>query len=244
VTLAAVTFDYWNTLVHEEPGHLRGRRIAAWLGLLEEAGVPVTEDALGALFDRSWVEFSEAWKQNRQLLAPQAAEMMIAELGHDLAPPVRDMLVEAFVMVALDAELHLTPGVADVLAALDERGLRLGIICDVGMTPSTLLRAHLEQHGVLHHFDHWSFSDDVGLYKPDPRIFEHALAGLGSPPHDSVAHVGDLRRTDVAGARAMGMIAVRYAGILDDTSDEDPALPEADHVVRHHDELLAALGFA
>jgi FMN phosphatase YigB (HAD superfamily) len=239
MTLEAVTFDYWNTLVHEEPGHLRGRRIAAWLGLLEEAGVPATEDSLGHLFDRSWGEFNAAWQENRQLLAPQAAEMMLAELGHDLSPTVRDMLVEAFAMVARDAELHLTPGIGAALAALDERGVRIGIICDVGMTPSTLLRARLDQHGVLAHFDHWSFSDDVGVYKPDARIFEHALAGLGSPAPSAVAHIGDLRRTDVAGARAMGMVSVRYAGVLDDA---DESMDEADHVIRHHDELLAALG--
>jgi putative hydrolase of the HAD superfamily len=101
-----------------------------------------------------------------------------------------------------------------------------------------VLREHLIRHGVLPLFDHWSFSDEVGAYKPSPVIFEHALAGLGGPTPERVAHVGDLRRTDVAGARAMGMTAIRYAGIFDDDSADQP---EADHVVTDHADLPAIL---
>ena len=46
--IAAVTFDYWNTLVWEERGPLRGRRQEAWAGLLEDAGFAVERDALDA----------------------------------------------------------------------------------------------------------------------------------------------------------------------------------------------------
>ncbi len=97
-------------------------------------------------------------------------------------------------------------------------------------------------------FDHWSFSDDVGYYKPAPEIFEHALAGLGGPAPAQVAHVGDLRRTDVGGAQAMGMIAVRYRGVFDDSDpttdprDKAPPPPEGDLVIDDHAELIDALG--
>jgi FMN phosphatase YigB (HAD superfamily) len=90
---------------------------------------------------------------------------------------------------------------------------------------------------VLALFDHWSFSDEVGWYKPDRRIFEHALAGLGGVDPGRAAHVGDIRRTDVAGAQAMGMLAVRYCGISDDTDSG----PEGDVVVADHAHLSAAL---
>ena len=53
-------------------------------------------------------------------------------------------------------------------------------------------------------------------YKPAPEIFEHALAGLGGVDPAEAAHVGDLRRTDIAGARAMGILALRYRGVNDD----------------------------
>src|SRR5207244_6923270 len=103
------------------------------------------------------------------------------------------------------------------LGTLTDAGLRLGIICDVGMTASSLLRDHLIRHGLLPLFDHWSFSDEVGSYKPSPVIFRHALDGLGGPVPERVAHVGDIRRTDVAGAKAVGLGAVCFTGVGDDT---------------------------
>ena len=234
-TLEAVTFDYWNTLVHEQPGHLRDRRLGAWLGILDEAGVPVTLDALQDLFARSWQIFSERWVANEPLHAHEAAAMILAELGHELPGALRAELIDAFVRAGDDAELHLVDGVAATLAELDDAGVRIGIICDVGMTPSSSLRAHLDRQGVLHHFDHWSFSDEVGVYKPDRRIFDHAHHGLGQPDPARTAHVGDLRRTDVAGARAVGWVSVRFRGIFDDPDHE---LPEADHVIDDHRDLL------
>jgi putative hydrolase of the HAD superfamily len=112
------------------------------------------------------------------------------------------------------------------------------------MTPSTALRRVLEGYGVMDLFDHHSFSDDVGIYKPDPTIFTHALEGLGVPP-DEAAHVGDLRRTDVAGANRAGWTSVRYAGLFDDDGGEHPD-PDgiADHVVHDHAELPGVLGLA
>ena len=106
-----------------------------------------------------------------------------------------------------------------------------------------MLRDYLDEHGVLHHFDHWSFSDEVGVYKPHRAIFEHALAGLGVTP-DRAAHIGDLRRTDIAGALDMGMLALRYRGVHDDVGDvgELDDLVEGDHVVDDHAELPRLLG--
>jgi putative hydrolase of the HAD superfamily len=131
--------------------------------------------------------------------------------------------------------------VAEALAALSERGIRLGIICDVGFTPSPVLLRHLERHGLLEYFDHWSFSDEVGVYKPHPRIFQHALAGLGGFEPGRCVHVGDRRRTDVAGAQALGMRAVRITSVFEDEPDQGPS---GDVVISSYKELLQALGLA
>ena len=156
-----------------------------------------------------------------------------------------EAIVAAFVTGAAGQEQDLTGNVEETLVALKERGLRLGIICDVGLTPSNVLRDYLAAHGVLDLFDHWSFSDEVGCYKPARAIFDHAMAGLGGIDPGRAAHVGDLRRTDIAGARAMGMTAVRYRGANDDpagTGPEGETLPEGHHVIDDHTELLAVLG--
>lgn len=237
--LEAVTFDYWNTLVWEERGHTRSLRMEAWAGLLEEAGFACERTLLDAVFEESWDRYVEHWTANQQYQSVRAAEDLLERLGFDVPKPVRRELIESFTTVGAQAALHLTDGIESCLRTLSAAGLRLGIICDVGMTPSTILRAHLDKHGLLEVFDHWSFSDDVGHYKPSPVIFEHALAGLGGIAPSAAAHVGDIRRTDVAGARGMGMVAVRYTGVSDDQTQPDP---EGDHVIAHHDQLLGVLG--
>ena len=237
--LEAVTFDYWNTLVWEERGHLRGLRVDAWAGLLEEAGFACERALLDAVFDESWARYVEHWTTNQQYQSAKAAEEILERLGFDVPPTIARQLVEAFGAVGADATLHLTDGIEECLGTLKDAGLKLGIICDVGMTASTYLRAHLARHGLLDVFDHWSFSDEVGHYKPAREIFEHALGGLGGVEPARAAHVGDIRRTDVAGAKGMGMLAVRYTGISDDQSQ---ATPEGDLVLDDHRKLPAALG--
>ena len=61
-------------------------------------------------------------------------------------------------------------------------------------------------------FAGWSFSDEVGWYKPAPQMFQHSLDYLGTTA-SATAHIGDIRRTDVAGANAAGFLAIRYRGV-------------------------------
>lgn len=121
-------------------------------------------------------------------------------------------------------------------SGLRGEGLVLGIVCDAGLTGGAILREFLAGKGLLEHFSGWGFSDEVGAYKPDPRIFDAALGSLGAAPGEA-AHIGDLRRTDIAGARAMGMRSIRYRGLADDPGPG----PEGDFVLDDHRELPALI---
>jgi FMN phosphatase YigB (HAD superfamily) len=237
--LDAVTFDFWNTIAYELRGHLRSKRLEAWAGLIEEAGFALERRHLDAIYEEAWERHVASWQAGEQFGAAQAAEQLLEGLGFDVPDDLRGALIEAFATAGQHAELHLADGLQDCLRALRDGGLRLGIVCDVGFTPSSVLRGHLHRLGVLELFDHWSFSDEVGHYKPSPVIFEHALAGLGGVDPGRAAHIGDIRRTDVAGALAMGMVAVRYRGISDDDTQPEP---EGHHVVDHHREVPVVLG--
>ena len=244
-TLDAVTFDYWDTLVRTSYGDTRNARRATLLPVLADLGHDIAPERLDEVFARTFEIYTDHWHDNRPFTAHQGGQAVVELLELGLSTADNERVIEAFVNGAAGMELDLTDNVEEVLVALKERGLRLGIICDVGLTPSNVLRDFLAAHGVLDLFDHWSFSDEVGCYKPAREIFEHALAGLGGIDPARAAHVGDLRRTDIAGAQAMGITAVRYRGANDDPDAPGPSgeqLPEGDHVIDDHTQLLAALG--
>ena len=239
-SVRAITFDFWDTLVRSDTMAFRVARRLAIGEVFAEHGFSAEHDAIEAAFDHAVGLFDSAWSSNEQFTGHHAIEAVLEVLGHSPSAPVRQRIIDAYVGAGREVDIDLTDNIGDTLEALKAAGLRIGIICDVALTPSTTLRHLLDRHGLLGHFDHWSFSDEVGVYKPDPAIFNHALAGLGGVDPADAAHIGDLRRTDVAGARAMGMLALRYRGANDD-HDETHG-PEADVVVDDHAELLTILG--
>jgi HAD superfamily hydrolase (TIGR01549 family) len=231
----AVTYDFWETIAREAQESLLERRTRAWSELLRDSEVPA--ETVRQTFEETWRIHSEHWRAGRQFSPVMAAERAVEDLGVAVSDRLREDLLEAFADAGATAELMVNEGLEETLDELKRRGVRTGIICDVGFTSGEQLRAFLERRGLLTLFDGWAFSDEVGVYKPDPAIFARALSSLGDVPADRALHVGDLRRTDVAGARAIGMTSVRYRGANDDNED----LADADHVIDHHAELLAIL---
>ena len=237
--IRAVTFDYWRTLVYEDPGDLQRCRIDAIQDALSgHAEIPRT--VLEAAHEHAFSRASPSWARNEQFTAEHAVDEMIAHAGDPRLSDLRAQLVDAFIEGGRLTPLHVVDGAARALTQLRDAGIRIGIICDVGLTPSTVLRWHLESRGLLDFFDDWSFSDEVGVYKPDLRIFQHAAERLHVDPGQA-AHVGDQRRTDVAGALAAGWLAVRFRGVFDDM---DETQPEAAMVLDSLEELPGRLGVA
>ncbi|AEI42248.1 HAD-IA family hydrolase [Paenibacillus mucilaginosus] len=94
--------------------------------------------------------------------------------------------------------------VQEVLASLQARGLRLGVISNFAPT----LPAILESKGILHFFDPVVVSTLAGLEKPDPAIFTLALKEAGLHPSD-VLYVGDHDINDVWAPNQVGIDAVK-----------------------------------
>src|SRR5438552_3172445 len=96
----------------------------------------------------------------------------------------------------------LLPDVRDCLEGLTGR-YRLGIAAN---QPSAV-RDAMRRDGLERYFEVWGVSDDVGVEKPDPRLFSHVLYLAGvAPPR--AAMVGDRLDYDVRPARAAGMQAI------------------------------------
>jgi putative hydrolase of the HAD superfamily len=236
--MQAVTFDFWNTLMWEEPGSLKEKRLDVWGETLSDLGFAVDPVQLERAHDLAHQEYVDSWIAGRQFRVEEAVDHMAERTSFERGPGVARALVDGFSEAGRRAAVHPSDGVRQCLEALKRADVRIGIICDIGLTPSPVVRELLDRQGLLGFFDGTSFSDEVGHYKPAPAIFEHALAGLGGVPPERAAHVGDRRRTDVGGAIAMGMTAVRYNGVYD---DDAIGAPEAEIVLANLAELPSRL---
>ena len=229
--IEAVTFDFWNTIAVEPvPGSMRDARHAAVLAACESCGLEMDSDHLAGHVAEVIRSRERSWEEGVHVSPAEGAQQLVAALG--LEAPAGEAVAAAFLGVGRDAELGLAPEIVPTLERLHADGLAIGIVCDAGFTGGAILREFLASKGLLPHFSGWGFSDEVGADKPAPEIFEAALGMLDAEPAAAV-HVGDLRRTDVAGARAIGMRSIRYRGLAD---DPEPG-PEADFVTDNHREL-------
>ena len=95
------------------------------------------------------------------------------------------------------------PDAAGVLLALRESGYRLGVVSNSDGTVERILK----RLGLAEHLEVVVDSEIVGVQKPDPAIFRHALDALGANA-DRTIYVGDIPSVDVDGARAAGIRGV------------------------------------
>lgn len=232
MTVEAVTFDFWNTIARAPAGLMSEARRRAIMRACAECGVELEAELLDDVLGEVTRSYEDAWSVGKHFHPREGAEMLVRSLG--LEGVASERTAEAFLTVARNAPVELSADIRPSLEALQARGIRLGIVCDVGFSGGAVLRELLEREGLLAYFSGWAFSDEVGHYKPAPQIFEAALAALDAEPAGAM-HVGDLRRTDIAGAAAIGMRTARYRALHDDP-EIDGAI-EADFILDSHSEL-------
>jgi putative hydrolase of the HAD superfamily len=236
--LAAVTFDCWNTLLREENWpEAHRRRVEALLSAAKEDGGDFDYPTVGAAFDRAWSKHMELWREGVATGAREVAHWSLEFLGLPLDPVVIDHLVASFEEASHSGRVIALEGARETVSRLQGQGIAMALVCDTGLTPGRVVRRHLERLGLLEALSAQLFSDEVGMPKPHARIFRAALDALRVKPEETV-HVGDLLRTDVGGARALGIRSVRIRA----THDDGEALPEADAVADSHAALQRLLG--
>jgi putative hydrolase of the HAD superfamily len=202
----AVLLDAYGTLVElRDPAGRLGARLAA-------EGHPHPPDRVAAALAgeiRFYRRHHDRGRDPESLAALrlECARVLAEGLGPDVPslPRLTAILVES-----LRFEL-----IADALPALDDlaaAGLRLAVVSnwDAG------LEEVLADLGVAERFEAVAVSAVVGVGKPHPAIFAHALDALGVPPARAL-HCGDHPEFDCAGARAAGVRAV-----LIDRTDAHP----------------------
>ncbi|MBA3842995.1 MAG: HAD-IA family hydrolase [Actinobacteria bacterium] len=188
----AVVFDLWETLIDWDPEG--AARMVAQVGAVAGDG------------------FVERWNSSTtRYVAP--LRMALAEAG------VGEGLMDEICAIRLAYHrkaLVPRPGAVDTLRELKRLGFLVGLIT---VCSEDIVRLWPESDfaGL---FDAEVFSSQVGLSKPDPRIYLHCCELLDVEPHEAV-FVGDGANDELAGARRVGMEA-----ILIEREGEDPLWPE------------------
>ena len=100
----------------------------------------------------------------------------------------------------------VAPDVIPALTQLRDDGLKLALVSNT-LLPGCVLDRHLEILGLKNLLPIRVYSSEVCYRKPNPIIFQAALDQL-QVPAASCAFVGDLVKTDIKGARRMGMTTV------------------------------------
>jgi putative hydrolase of the HAD superfamily len=92
--------------------------------------------------------------------------------------------------------------------ALQKRGLRTAILSNMG---DSVLEHILRQHTWIRSFDVLVWSYQLGIAKPDPAIYRHTLARLGTLPEETL--FVDDKRENVEAARALGIRSIEFSTV-------------------------------
>ncbi|MBI5567039.1 MAG: HAD family hydrolase [Chloroflexi bacterium] len=214
--IKAITFDYWNTL-YKAAAYAHPLRRRFLFELFAKHQIDVPPEQVDAAEDVARHVWNKAWREEYR--TPSAAEwvrVMLDELLIELPPADFDALATCYDRSLLDANPGptLIDGAAETIRRLASH-YRLGVISDSGLSTGRTLREFLIRDQLIECFTQLTFSDEAGISKPHPRIFHLTLERLGAEPHEAV-HIGDLTRSDIAGAKGVGMQAVRLTANYDD----------------------------
>jgi len=239
--LEAVLFDYGDTLFrfrYDERTHA-----AALAGLLDELGrADVSADALFVEFDQRLGPGLDARGEHGELDYLALVRDALAAVGVvvDEQALLRAMRVEHR---GWDRNRELHPDSLQLLAAVRERGLRVGMVSNVFDIPE-LMHEDLALMGLTDLIDAAVFSSELGVRKPHPAVYLHVLELLGVAPAAAL-FVGDRVREDVAGPAALGMRTCLARYYRNDGGDQRLADYRIDaplELLPICDQLLAARG--
>ena len=203
--ITAVTFDVTNTLIHAP------RLGELYADVLGRHGIAVEPREAARLVRQVWQELAcladpghdrfTSYPGGPRAWWKRFLERICEYL--EVPPPSPFAAAELFHRFAGAEAWEIYPEVPAVLAELRSLGLKLGVVSNWDPRLPDLL----EQLGIARHFGAVVYSSEVGVEKPDARIFRNACMRLGVSP-ENVLHVGDGRVEDAEGAVAAGLQAL------------------------------------
>jgi len=232
MTIRAITFDFWGTLFTEGPeyaGHVKTLRNEILLDAASEAGLPAEPAAVMEAWRQAALDFDTAWMAEQVMTPFDRVTRIFSYLGLPYDEGHLALTTQRIVEAGLQGSLIPLPGVLETLPQLAHH-YRLGIVSDTGVSTGRILLEQLGRHKLHNLFSGFSFSDETGVVKPNPEAFLAALDEMGNKPQESL-HIGDIPRTDIAGAFQTGYpYAVLYTGHIHRNGQPEPTARISNHL--------------
>ncbi len=239
--IKAITFDLWDTVFIDDSDEPK-RKEAGRLSKKDERRFLVYEyaarhkniskelvekvyDTVDESFRKVWHEQFVTWKVEERL------ELIFNGLGVNLPKEEMNEIVKLHEEMELEFRPDFIEGVGDALKEL-HKPYKIGVISDAIFSPGRVLRELLKGEGLLHFFDHFVFSDEIGSSKPQPLVFESAWQKFGIKPEEML-HIGDREHNDILGPKKLGIHTLLCTASLDRGSENT----QADGVFSNYKEL-------
>ncbi len=222
-----VSFDVWKTLIvpgPEEHGIKRAELIRDLLAPTEnvhfvhELSVRVSREQ-DALMDSTGVQYglTERIRGIYDLLPREKRVPTITDQVIELLDSYQAGVIRQYPPKFLEKDL------LDTLSQLRGQGLSLALISNTGYLAGRHMLPVLKDIGILEYLEYTLFSDEVGVAKPNHKIFD-ALKGKSGLEGQRIVHVGDNYLADYRGAISAGLKSLHLSRNTTEDSVKIPNL--------------------
>ena len=201
----AVSFDLWFTLIYEDNK------------MLED----VWRSRVGAIYSvvktyRDDISFDDVYRmyyEMRHILMTTHPRKLIEYIvvGLGLEREAIEKILPIYKNISISIKPHVNKEAFEILPKLKEMGIRIGLTTNTSFTED-MIRKLLREIGLNRYIDVIASSSDLGVVKPNPKIFEEVVSRLGVEK-EKVIHVGDKYIYDAVGSYLAGLRPVLYRGL-------------------------------
>ncbi len=209
--IKAVIFDMFETLItHYRSPLYFGAQMAADAGIREES------------FQTLWRP-TEYERTIGKLSFEEVLEMIFKE-NHCYSEQLVEAVVKKRVAAKEECFRNLHEQIIPMLAALKERGIKVGLISNCFSEEAEVIRRSV----LFPYFDEVYLSYEQGVQKPDEEIYRRCMEGLSVKAEECI-YVGDGGSYELETARKLGMNAVQAVWYLKEGTMQ-PSKRKADFV--------------
>lgn len=164
-------------------------------------------------------EIEEVWTQvNNTINYPFCGhftqeEGLVHETLNRLGIVITDYIISSFLYIYREGlrkvieEDPRTQEVRNVLQELKYIGKRLGVFSNDRQEGLNLEFELMKLNGF---FEYAMSSEELGIEKPDLRVFEHIASHFSDVPRERIVYVGDVPLVDIEPAKRVGMMTIHY----------------------------------